>query len=87
MNADEPDDLDDEDDDDDDVVDDGEGGEQEDDEDGWEDEDDDEEPETWQVVDFIAGNCLDWRDFPAQPGWRRFSRSRAAMAVSPRWRP
>ena len=94
MSPDEPDDLDedededdeDEDEDDDKDDDDGEDGDSDDD-DGWEDEEDGEEPETWQVVDFPAGNCLDWRDFPAQPGWRRFSRSRVATAVSPRWRP
>jgi hypothetical protein len=77
MNADEPDDFDDddedEDEDDDDSADKGEGGEHDDDdENGWEDDEDGDEPETWQVVDFPAGNCLDLRDFPAQPGWRRF---------------
>lgn len=88
MNANEPDghDDDEEDDDDDDDDDDGEDGESDNDEDE-EDEEDEEEPETWQVFDFPAGNCLDWPDFPAQPGWRCFSRSRVATAVSPRWRP
>jgi hypothetical protein len=51
-----------------------------------EDDEDEEEPETWQVVDFPVTNCLDWRDFPAQPGWTSFSRSRVATAV-PRRRP
>jgi hypothetical protein len=73
MNADEPDDLDDDendDEDDDDRPDDEkEGGDDDDEEDDWEDEEDDDEPETWQVVDFPAANCLDWPDFPAQPGW------------------
>jgi hypothetical protein len=90
MNLDEPDDLDDDDDDDDDDdvrKDEEDGGSDDDDEDGWEDEDDDEEPETWQVVDFPDGNCLDLRDFPAQPGWICFSRSRVATAFPPRRRP
>ncbi len=57
-----------------------------DDEDGEEDEDDSEEPETWQVVDFPAAYCLDWPDFPAQPGWASFSRHCVADR-SPRRRP
>jgi hypothetical protein len=84
MNTEGPDELDDDEDDDDDFSDDEENGESEDDDedDGEEDEEGDEEPETWQVVDFPAANCLDWRDFPAQPGWTSFSRSRVATAVS-----
>ncbi len=48
----------------------------EDDDESDEDDEDDDEPETWQVspVDFPAANCLDWRDFSAQPGWNRFGR-------------
>jgi hypothetical protein len=81
---DDPDELDDDEDDEDDVP----GKKDDDDQDDWsddedpEDDEDDEEPETWQVVDFPAANCLDWRDFPAQPGWKRFSRSRVATAAS-----
>jgi hypothetical protein len=91
--ADDPDDPDDEEDDDEDDEDDAPGKRDDDDQDDWDDDEDseededDEEPETWQVVDFPAANCLDWRDFPAQPGWRRFSRSRVATAVLPRRRP
>jgi hypothetical protein len=40
-----------------------------------------------QVVDFPRANCLDWRDFPAQPGWICFSRCRVATAFFPRRRP
>ena len=92
MNADEPDDFDDddedEDEDDDDSADKGEGGEHDDDdENGWEDDEDGDEPETWQVVDFPAAYCLDWPDFPAQPGRTSSSRPRVATAVLPRWRP
>ena len=89
MNLDEPDDLDDDDDDEDDddsSRDDEDDGDADDDDEDWEDEDD-EEPETWQVVDFPDGNCLDLRDFPAQPGWICFSRCRVATAVPPRRRP
>ena len=100
MNADDvdnPDDLDDEEDDDEDEDEDDEddspANRDEDDQDDWdddedsEDDEDEEEPETWQVVDFPVTNCLDWRDFPAQPGWTSFSRSRVATAVLPRRRP
>ena len=86
MNADSDvdDDLEDDDDDDDDADD------KEDDEDDWaddedsEDDVDDDEPETWQVVDFPAANCLDWPDFPAQPGWTSFSRALASRRRSSR---
>jgi hypothetical protein len=96
MNADDVDDPDDEDEDEDDDEDDAPGDRDDDDtgdRDDWDDDEDsegdgdDEEPETWQVVDFPVANCLDWRDFPAQPGWERFSRSRVATAVLPRRRP
>ena len=94
MNADDvdnPDDPDDEEDDDEDEDDEDETPGGTDDDDDWDDEDgdddpDDEEPETWQVVDFPVTNCLDWRDFPAQPGWTSFSRCRVATVV-PRRRP
>jgi hypothetical protein len=88
MKADEPDDLDD-DEDDDDFPDDEEGGGDGDDneDDDSEDEEDDDEPETWQVVDFPAANCLDWPDFPAQLGLDQLSRSCVARLVSPRRRP
>jgi hypothetical protein len=75
MNADEPDDLDDDEDEDDDDFpdDDEEGGNRDDEEDDWEedegDNEEDDESETWQVVDFPRGNCLDWPGFPAQLGW------------------
>jgi hypothetical protein len=78
---DDPDETDDDEDDEDDVPGDKDDDDWADDEDQ-EDDEDDEEPETWQVVDFPAANCLDWRDFPAQPGWERFSRSRVATAAS-----
>jgi hypothetical protein len=90
MNTEGPDELEDDEDDDDDFLEDEEDGEKEDDDedDGEEeDEEDGEEPETWQVVDFPAANCLDWRDFPAQLGWASFSRSRVATALLPRRRP
>jgi hypothetical protein len=89
MNADDVDNPDDPDDEEDDDEDDAPGDRDNDDEnDDWdddedsEDDEDDEEPETWQVVDFPVTNCLDWRDFPAQPGWTSFSRSRVATASS-----
>jgi hypothetical protein len=94
-NVDEPDDLDDDEDDEDDEddQDDVPGKKEDNNEDEWDDDqdpeedEDDEEPETWQVVDFPAVNCLDWPDFPAQPGWTSFSRSRVATALPPRRRP